>query len=424
MTNIKWISGTALGLGVVLLIAVNLLSEGLLAGARLDLTQHHIYTLSDGTRSILKRLDEPVTLRLYLSRQLATRLPLIGPYAGRVEELLHEYVRLAKGQLRLEVVDPEPFSEAEDQAVGYGLQGVPLTDGESTFYFGLAASGPTDERAVIPFLSTDREAFLEYDVTKLIHQVAWPKKPVVGLLDTLDLEAPKGMMALQRDTSGPVALEQVHQSFDVHTLDKAIDRVPDDVDVLLLIQPLGLSEPTRYAIDQFVLRGGRVLAFLDPLPEEGSGAPAAPDPGLEKLLAAWGVAMDTGKVVGDLQLARRVQYQKDGHVYAAQYPAWIALPQEDLDDADLVTANLGSLNLASAGALSAQERAGTQFLPLVHTTANAALMNAASLGMGADLQALLQEFHPTGKVYTLAARITGPIKSACLLYTSPSPRDS
>jgi len=353
-----------------------------------------------------------VTLRLYLSRQLATRLPLIGPYAGRVEELLHEYVRLAKGKLRLEVIDPEPFSEAEDRAVSYGLQGVPLADGESVFYFGLAASGPTDERAVIPFLSTDREAFLEYDITKLIHQVAWPKKPVVGLLDTLDLEAPKGMMALQRGATGPVALEQVHQSFDVHTLDKTVDRIPDDVDVLLLIQPMGLSERTRYAIDQFVLRGGRVLAFLDPMPEESGGAPVARDAGLEQLLAAWGVALDTGKVVGDLQLARRVQYQQGGHVYAAQYPAWIAVPQEDIDDTDLVTANLGSLNLASAGALTAKAGAGTQFMPLVHTTANAALMDAARLGLGADLQALLRDFHPTGQVYTLAVRITGPVKSA------------
>ena len=412
MTNIKWMSGTALGLGVVLLIAVNALSESLLAGARLDLTQHHIYTLSEGTRSILKRLDEPVTLRLYLSKQLATRLPLIGPYASRVEELLHEYVRLAGGELRLEVIDPEPFSEAEDRAVGYGLQGVPLADGESVFYFGLVASGPTDERAVIPFLSTDREAFLEYDVTKLIHQVAWPKKPVIGLLDTLGLETPKGMMTLQRGTTRPVALEQVHQSFDVHTLDKTVDRIPDDVDVLLLIQPMGLTDYTRYAIDQFVLRGGRVLAFLDPMPEDSGADPVAHDEGLEQLLSAWGVALDTGKVVGDLQLARRVQYQRGDHVYAVQYPAWLAVPQEDLDESDLVTANLGSLNLASAGALVAKSEAGTSMIPLVHTTTNAALLDVARLGIGADLHALLRDFRPTGRVYTLAARITGPVKTA------------
>jgi ABC-type uncharacterized transport system involved in gliding motility auxiliary subunit len=326
---------------------------------------------------------------------------------------LHEYVRLANGKLRLEIIDPEPFSEAEDRAVGYGLQGVPLSDGESIFYFGLVASGPTDERSVIPFLSTDRESFLEYDLTKLIHQVAWPKKPVVGMLDTLNLETPRDVMVLRRGGNSPVALEQVKQAFDVRTLDKTVDRIPDDVDVLLLIQPMGLSDRTRYAIDQFVLRGGRVLAFLDPLPEEtGGGAPVVKDAGLEKLLAAWGVEMDTGKVVGDLQLARRVQYQRAGHVYAAQYPAWVDVPQEDLDNTDIVTTNLGSLNLASAGALMAKKGASTQFLPLVHTTANAALIDTARLGMGADLQALLRDFQPTGTVYSLAARITGPVKTA------------
>lgn len=421
MTNIKWMSGTALGLGIVLLIAINALSDSLLVGTRLDLTEHHLYTLSSGTRSIIKRLEEPVTLRLYLSKREATKLPLIGPYANRVEELLREYTRLAGGKLRLEVIDPEPFSDAEDRAVGYGLQGVPLADGESNFYFGLAASGPTDERAVIPFLANDRETFLEYDVTKLIHQVAWPKKPVVGIVDTLDLEEPpKGMMAMQQpDRTPPIIFEQMRQSFDVRKLEKTLDRVPADVDVLLLIQPLALTETACYAIDQFVMHGGRVLAFVDPLPEDNQSAPIAPDAAFAKLLSAWGVTMETSKIVGDLQLARRVQYQRGGHAYTTQYPAWITLPQEVIDNTDVVTANLGSLNLASAGALMKKDAAKTQFIPLINSTKNAAMIDTVSLGFGADLQAVLRDFRPTGTAYTLAARVTGQVDTA---FTDGAPK--
>lgn len=424
MTNIKLMSGTALLLGAVLLVAINTLSENLLVGARLDLTEHHLYTLSKGTRSIIKRLDEPVTLRLYLSKKLSIKLPLIGPYATRVEELLREYTRLGQGKLRLEVVDPEPFSEDEDRAVSYGLQGVPLSDGESTFYFGLAASGPTDERAVIPFLATDRESFLEYDVTKLIHQVAWPKKPVVGLIDTLDLESPKSNpmgMPQQEQEGTPMALEQMRQSFDVRNLDKTVDRIPEDIDVLLLIQPLSLTETACYAVDQFVMRGGRVLAFVDPMPENGQGAPVAPDAAFNKLLLAWGVNLDSSKVVGDLQLARRVQYQRAGHIYTTQYPAWISLPQEVIDNTDVVTANLGSLNVASAGVLAKKDGATTQFVPLVHSTKNAALIDAVSLSMGADLQEVLRNFRPTGQTYTLAARVSGKVKTAFTDGAPPPP---
>lgn len=412
MTNIKLMSGTALLLGAVLLIAINTLSENLLVGARLDLTEHRLYTLSNGTRSIIKRLDEPVTLRLYLSKKLAIKLPLIGPYANRVEELLREYTRLSQGKLRLEVIDPEPFSEAEDRAVSYGLQGVPLADGESTFYFGIAASGPTDERAVIPFLATDRETFLEYDVTKLIHQVAWPKKPVVGLIDTLDLESPKNMMGMPEQQGAPLVFEQMRQSFEVRNLEKTVDRIPEDVDVLLLIQPLGLTETACYAVDQFVMRGGRILAFVDPMPEDGNSAPVAADAAFMKLLTEWGVNLDPAKVVGDLQLARRVQYQRGGHIYTAQYPAWITLPQEVIDNSDVVTTNLGSLNVASVGALVKKDGATTQFVPLVHSTQNAGLIDAMSLGMGADIQAVLRDFRPTGQTYTLAARVTGKVKTA------------
>jgi ABC-type uncharacterized transport system involved in gliding motility auxiliary subunit len=247
----------------------------------------------------------------------------------------------------------------------------------------------------------------------MIHQVAWPKRPVLGILDTLNLEQPMGLAALQGGGgNSPLALEQIHQLFDVRALEKDLARMPDDLDVLLLIQPVGLSDRTRYAIDQFVLGGGRVLIFLDPVPEESGGGPAVPDEGLERLLAAWGVSFDPSKVAGDLQLARKVQYNRGGRATVADHPGWITVPAELMDGDDMVTADLGSLNLATAGHLSPTEDAKTSFTPLFWTTENAALIDAARLGAVLDLQEILRDYRPTGARYTLAARVTGPVTSA------------
>jgi ABC-type uncharacterized transport system involved in gliding motility auxiliary subunit len=220
------------------------------------------------------------------------------------------------------------------------------------------------------------------------------------------------MLAMQQGDTTPIALEQVQKAFDVRTIESTTDRIPADIDVLLLIQPLGLTAATYYAIDQFVLRGGRMLVLVDPMPEDSNGRPAIADSGFAKLMATWGVDIDLTKVVGDLQLARRVQYQREDRVYAAKYPPWMAIPQELIDNTDMVTANLGSLNLASVGALEHKADAKTQFTPLIRSTPNAMLLNTMQLGMGTDLQMLLQNFRPTGQVYTMAARITGPIQTA------------
>jgi ABC-type uncharacterized transport system involved in gliding motility auxiliary subunit len=221
------------------------------------------------------------------------------------------------------------------------------------------------------------------------------------------------MMAMQREFAPPAILEQMRQSFDVRKLDKTVDRISADIDVVLLIQPLNLTEATCYAIDQFVMRGGRVLALVDPMPESGDmPAPAPTDSAFNKLLSTWGVTLDAAKVVGDLQLARRVQYQSAGHINTIQYPVWISLPQDVIDNTDVVTTNLGSLNLASVGAIVKKDDAKTQFMPLIQSTKNAALIDTASLGFGSDLQSVLRNFSPTGQTYTLAARVTGKVATA------------
>ena len=257
--NTRLLTGGGLAIAVVLFFTVNVLSHVAFRSARVDLTEQRLYTLSEGSRNILQGLDEPVTLRFYLSKKLAVELAGIRGYTSRVLELLQEYEQAAGGHLILHVIDPEPFSEEEDRAVGYGLRGVPIDRGNAQFYFGLVGSNATDDRELIPFFQQSREEFLEYDLTKLVYRLANPKQKVVGLLSTLPLDGGPQMPFPQAAGGGPpwMIMDSIREVMEVKVLDKAVTDIPEDVDVLMLVHPKGLSDPTLYAIDQFVLRGGR-----------------------------------------------------------------------------------------------------------------------------------------------------------------------
>ncbi|MCH9670924.1 MAG: Gldg family protein [Gammaproteobacteria bacterium] len=421
--------GGGLLIAVVLLLAVNIFAGNAFSGWRLDLTDHKLFTLSEGTKKTLSGLEEPVTLRLYLSQKLATRLPAVSSYAARVRELLEEYEHAADGKLIISVIDPEPFSEQEDRAVGYGLSGIPLQDGESTFYFGLVGTNALDAQETIPYLSIERGEFLEYDITKLIHTLGNPKRPVIGMLSTLNLD---GVDPRARARGGPpqggepwVIMNQLNELFDVRRLATRGDSIPEEIGVLLIIHPFGLGEQMLYAIDQFVLRGGRVLAFVDPFPEADTGGqptmpgmppqPRASD--LGALLASWGVALDTQQAVGDLQLAAQVRTQSPAgdRTVQVEYPVWMNVPTQLLNPNDIVTGQVGNLTFASPGELTKLDGVDTTFTPLVRTTTAATKFDLEMLGPLADVEELLRNYTPGGKQLTLGARITAPagaIKSA------------
>lgn len=416
----KWFTATGLALGVALLLAVNIFSNAAFTSLRLDLTQNRLYTLSEGTRKVLAGLEEPVRLRLFLSRKPAIRLPSISSYAKRVQELLGEYVHAANGKLVLTVIDPEPFSEDEDRAVGYGLNGIPL-DEESTFYFGLVASGPTADEEVIPYFSTEREELLEYDITRLIYQVSNPKQRVIGLISFLPLDGVNPRAALAGVRPQPwLVLDQIKQFFEVRTLAPTATSIPDDVDVVMLVHPQDLSDATLYAIDQFVLRGGRALVFIDPYaeieqaPSAGMMGMATPrrSSDLGKLGDSWGLELVPAKVVGDLQLATRVQFQREGRLMTIDYPVWMNLPPTLLNQDDVVTAKLGKLTLATPGHLVKKTGAGTKMTPLFESTPEAAEIDTSRLGLFQDPQDMLRNYQPQGKPLVMAARMTGPARSA------------
>lgn len=406
-------SGSGLLLIALVFLAFNMVASLGLPNARLDLTEQKLYTISEGTERILGELDEPVNLYFFYSDNVSRDLVAVRNYARRVEEMLRAYERAASGKLRLKVIDPEPFSEDEDRAAEFGLQGVPLQQGGDKLYFGLAGTNALDDVQTIPFFPLDQEEFLEYEISRLIQTLAKPARPVVGVLSALQLDG--GFNPLTGQGGAPwMIMEQIRQQFVIKSLQGDIDRIPDEVSVLLLVHPKQLPEPTLYAIDQFVLRGGKLLAFVDPFSENdngglmGGGQSNASD--LQPLFKAWGLRLRAGEMLVDGSYAMAVGMGQEQR--PVRHPAWLSLPKAALDQDDVTTAGLENLTLASAGILEPVEGAKTRFTPLLHSSEYAMPMDAQRLAMLRDPQELLRELEPTGERYVLAARVSGPAQTA------------
>lgn len=400
------------GLAAVLFLAVNLAVNLSLRSAQVDLTERGLYTLSDGTRKVLTSLTEPITLRLYFTRALGESYPGHQAYANRVRELLERYVNISGGKIRLEVKNPEAFSEVEDEAVTFGLQGLPYDQSGDRGYFGLAGTNSVDGKAVIPYFTTEREPFLEYDLTKLVYSLATLDRPIVGMVARLPVEG--GFMMGQRPVPAWAVINQIRELFDVRTMPAEFNAVPPEFGMLMLVHPKNLSDETLYAIDQFVMRGGRVLAFIDPNAETETPSPQAPvgPSDIDRLLKSWGVTFIKDKVAADLQSARRVNVRHEGQITQVDYVAWNTLDRRNLDTTDAVVADIRDLNVGSAGIIEPAEGATTTFRPLVTTSENSEALDVAKLQGRIDIVGLFRDFKPSGKKLVMAARVTGPVKSA------------
>ena len=415
---------TSLGVGglialAVLFLGIVMLSNVGLRGMRVDLTQNKLYTLSPGTQQVLAELKEPVNLYFYFSREAAAKqAPLVMPYAMRVREFLEELAARAGGKIHLRVVDPQPYSDDEDRAAEYGLQSLQAGSGDA-LYFGLAGTNSTDGRSAIPSFQADREEFLEYDVAKLVNELGTPKKPVIGLMSSLGLQGRFNPMTGQMGEPWPI-FTQLQELFTVRSLTADVDHIDKDVDVLMLVHPKALPPKTLYAIDQFVMRGGRTLLFVDPSAGADTGGqdPSNPLAGmmanhssdLAPLLAAWGVDYDATKVIGDLQ--RGLEVRTSMQSPPVRHIGILGLGHDDMDQKDVVSASLDKVNLATAGWLAARPGAKTTFEPLLQSSTSAAPIPAQRFNALTDPATLRDGFKPTGIRYALAARITGPVESA------------
>jgi ABC-type uncharacterized transport system involved in gliding motility auxiliary subunit len=402
----------------VLFLAVVMLSNVSLRGVRLDLTQNKLYTLSKGTQQVLRDLKEPVNLYFYFSRDaVAKQSPLMMPYAARVREFLEEVSARAGGKIHLQVIDPQPFSDDEDRAAEFGLQS--LHPGGEALYFGLAGTNSTDGRSAIPTFTADREEFLEYDVAKLVQELGTPKKPVIGLLSSIGVQGQFNPQTGQMGEPWPI-YTQLQQQFAVRNLTADLDHIDKDVDVLMLIHPKDLAPKTLYAIDQFVMRGGRMLLLVDPNAGADltgqdprnplAGAMANHSSDLQPLLSTWGIDYDATKVIGDL--GRGLEVRSNTSAAPIRHIGILGLRHGDMDAKDVVTASLESINLATVGSLAARPGAKTTFEPLLLSSANAEPLPAQRFNALVDPAVLRDGFKSTGVRYTIAARITGPVDSA------------
>jgi ABC-type uncharacterized transport system involved in gliding motility auxiliary subunit len=405
------IAAIAALLGAVIFVCVNIISSQVLQNSRIDLTQQHLYSLSQGTRTLLGEIKEPLRFRMFMSSALTKQAPQLAAFAARVRALLDAYVAASNGRIVLEVIDPRPFSEDEDRAVAYGIQTFQGTGGEQLF-FGLAATNSTTGRATISVFTPDRETFLEYDLTRMVSQLGIRGKPVVALIDGLGLTGGNP----QRRIPEPQALVQMRQFFDVQIA--TADKLPDGAQVLMVVHPTALSQAMLYNIDQWVLAGKPAIIFVDPFAENqaNSPMPGLPTPQipstLEPLFTTWGVKFDTTKVVGDPTYSLQTQRNVGGRPVVAQNLPWLALRGDALARDEAILAQLSAIVVTNAGAFETTKD-GVTLRPLLTASGNAVLIDAATAGdRNADPRRLLSGLKRVDKPPVLAARLSGTVDSA------------
>lgn len=413
--------GIAAIAAIVLYLAVNVLASNLLTSMRMDLTADRLYTLSEGTRNILEDLEEPLRLKLYYSAEQFTDIPSLQAHGRRVRDLLEEYASKAGDNIELEVIDPAPFSEAEDEAVGYGIRQLGISATGDVGYLGLVGTNSTDDTSVLPYLAPDQADSLEYEVTKLVYNLANPSKRVIGVVTDLPLFGLPPSPVTQRRPAEPwMMIEMLKESFELKDLGTDLTTVPEDVDTLMIVHPKDLPRETVYAIDQFVLAGGHAMVFVDPLAEIDQARPDPENPmvmpdtssDLPELLTAWGVELVPDEVAGDPDAAIRVQYEGSRGPQTIEYLPWLSLKGDNLSQDDFVTNQLDQVNLGSAGILEVLEDTSVTVEPLLTTGPNGGPLPRDTVFFARDPGAMLENFEPGDAPLTLAVRIRGDVATA------------
>jgi ABC-type uncharacterized transport system involved in gliding motility auxiliary subunit len=388
---------------------VILASQTWLSNFRLDLTQQKIYSFSQGTKKIVENLDQDVTITLFFSDKASKDLTALRSYALSVQELLAEYVLLSKGKLRVNIIDPEPFSENEDLAAEFGLQAVPIGNG-SDLYFGLSAQNAAGAEGVIAFLQPDKEAFLEYQISELIYRLGQSRTPVVGLMSNLDI---RGGFDMQSGGSTPpwAIYDQLDEMFDVRWVDEKLEDLDEEIELLILVQPSIDNENTLYELDQFVMKGGKLLVFIDPKVE--SQSPQESQSGenlLMTLFSQWGIEYQANQVLTDDEYALTISTGENQP--PLRHLGLLGIQADSLNRQEVVTSELEVVNFASAGVLIHKQVEGIRFDALVSSSYQAQAIPLLEYSAANDPSQLMQTFNASGESYVLAARLSGSARSA------------
>ena len=389
---------------------------------RLDLTEGGLYSISEGTHDVIAQIDEPINLYFFFSNKATEGLTSLRNYANRIQSLLEEYELVSNGKVKLHIIDPEPFSEAEDKAAEMGLTAAPISAMGDSVYLGLAATNSLDDKEIIAFFDPSQEKLLEYEVSKMIHRLSNPEPITVSVLSSLPIAggANPNPMAMQMGqpqmTPAWASLTQLQQLYQVEMIEQGSSSIPESTKVLVIIHPKQLSEAQLYAIDQYVLSGGKALIFVDPLAESDAQTPGMmgmPEPSvsnLPQLFSAWGIEYDASQIVLDAAKGLEIRLPSG---MPGRHAGYIGMERENISEQDLVTNALSSINGASMGAISLKEAATTKFTPILFSSEYVDVTNAQNYMMaGANPESLLNSFEPIQRPLVLAARISGKANSA------------
>ncbi|MEO8777763.1 MAG: Gldg family protein [Rhodanobacter sp.] len=410
---------------VVVMVPVIVASSRWLHATRVDLTTDKLYTLTPGTLHIVDTLQRPLRLTLYFSEHATRDLPQLRSYEQRVLEMLQEMVARSQGRIRLRVVDPVPYSDDEASAEGGGLIAANGGSNGERVFFGLAGSalpqgtsheeeeeGAPEKSLSIAFFDPSREAFLEYDIAKLLYELNQAHKPLIGVLSSLPVEGDPAL-----GVQPWAVMQQLEQLFEIKTLDATqLKHVDSKLKVLLLIHPRQLPPAAQYAIDQYVMDGGNLVVFVDPDSELDSSSLAPTAAGLPahasdlpRLFAAWGVSYDPRQVVLDRSLGLRIELAGN----SLNHPAMLGLGEQELNRDDPVTASLKRINVSTIGHFDLAPTASTRLIPLLQSSADAELVSTQRvMDASSDPSSLQQDYKPDNAHYVLAARLRGTFTSA------------
>ena len=405
---------------VFLFLFFNIIIYKILVNKKIDLTTDKLYTVSENTKSIIKNLSEPINIKLFFSNSLSKELSQIRDYEKRVRELLMSYKKISNKNITVEIIDPRPFTDQEDLANVYGIQGLQLNEEGERFYFGAVFSNSVDDTTVIPFFELDREQFLEYDLTKTIYNLANTSKPNIGLISGLPLVGRVNNSQGNAQYERPFFIYQtLSEFFNVIDLSLEVSEIPQNVDQLLIVHPKNLSDVTLYAIDQFVMTGKGVTIFTDPFSEFDNNL-SKPESekdfsssNLSRLFTSWGFDMKPGMVIGDIVNGRKVSLGPSNDQKIVTYVLWLAIQQNLLSNTDIITSNLDYIFLKSAGSIeNLNTNSSLVIEPLIRTSKESMLIERYKMQFRADPEQLLKDFESQDKSYIIGARIKGELDSA------------
>ncbi|PPR33064.1 MAG: hypothetical protein CFH27_00753 [Alphaproteobacteria bacterium MarineAlpha6_Bin5] len=408
-------------LAIISFFSFNVLNKNFFKNLRFDLTSSNVYTLSPGTGAILKSIKEPLDFKLFYTKEIGDVNPVYQNYYDRVKEILEQYVLLSNNKIRLKIFNPKPFSNEEDKAVEYGLQGAEIMAGVYG-YFGLIATNSTDDEEKIIFFQPDRSSFLEYDLSKIVTNLANPNRRVVGVYSDLPIFGTFNPLAKTQDAAAapPWAVyNQMKEFFEVKRIHEKTSSIPEGLELLMLIHPKKIPEKLLYLIDQFVLNGGKLFVLVDPNSETEAFTPDANPASqtnnssdLKVLLENWGIDLVENKVVGDLLSARRVEIGSSDQPSVTDYIAWLDIKKDHMDDKHQVTSKIQRLTFATAGYLKNNEKnKEIDFKRLVWSTTQSMKIDASDVKLNPDPTNLLRNFVPSNEELTLVAEIKGKFSS-------------